>query len=228
MSKIAFIGLGNMGGPMAANLVKAGHEVIGFDLVAASREAAAESGVKIAASATEAAAEADVVDHHAAGGQARRRGVERNRRRGEAGALFIDCSTVDVESARKPMPCRGGRPQVGRRARLRRRRRRQGGYADLHVRRGGGSFRRRQADPRGDGQAHRPLRRRRRRTGGEDLQQHDPRRDDDRHGRSFRARREARPVPPGAVRRRLDLVGPELVADHLLSGPRPGAGFARQ
>ena len=47
MSRIAFIGLGNMGGPMAANLVKAGHDVIGFDLVAASRDAAAESGVKL-------------------------------------------------------------------------------------------------------------------------------------------------------------------------------------
>ena len=39
MANIAFIGLGNMGGPMAANLVKAGHKVTGFDLVAASREA---------------------------------------------------------------------------------------------------------------------------------------------------------------------------------------------
>ena len=39
MTSIAFIGLGNMGGPMAANLVKAGHKVSGFDLVAASRDA---------------------------------------------------------------------------------------------------------------------------------------------------------------------------------------------
>ena len=45
MSKIAFIGLGNMGAPMAANLVKAGHAVTGFDLVDAAKTAAAASGV---------------------------------------------------------------------------------------------------------------------------------------------------------------------------------------
>ena len=44
MSTIAFIGLGNMGGPMAANLVKAGHRVLGFDLVAELREAAPRRG----------------------------------------------------------------------------------------------------------------------------------------------------------------------------------------
>ena len=49
MSTIAFIGLGNMGGPMAGNLVKAGHEVLAFDLVEASRKAAAELGTGIAA-----------------------------------------------------------------------------------------------------------------------------------------------------------------------------------
>ena len=56
MSKtIAVIGLGNMGGPMAANLVKAGHKVTGFDLVKASTDAAKADGVAIAASAAEAA-----------------------------------------------------------------------------------------------------------------------------------------------------------------------------
>ncbi|NNH32158.1 NAD(P)-binding domain-containing protein, partial [Rhizobium sp. SEMIA 4085] len=45
MTRIAFIGLGNMGGPMAANLVKAGHEVTGFDLAAPVLKAAEESGV---------------------------------------------------------------------------------------------------------------------------------------------------------------------------------------
>jgi 3-hydroxyisobutyrate dehydrogenase len=44
MSKLAFIGLGNMGGPMAANLVKAGHQVVGFDLVGSLRDAAAAAG----------------------------------------------------------------------------------------------------------------------------------------------------------------------------------------
>src|SRR6202012_2036160 len=61
MSKIAFIGLGNMGAPMAANLVKAGHSVMGFDLADAAKTAAAASGVTIAASAGEAVANADTV-----------------------------------------------------------------------------------------------------------------------------------------------------------------------
>ena len=53
MATIAFIGLGNMGGPMAANLVKAGHKVQGFDLVQASKDAAKADGVSIAASAAD-------------------------------------------------------------------------------------------------------------------------------------------------------------------------------
>ena len=61
MTKIAFLGLGNMGAPMAANLVKAGHAVEGFDLVEAAKTAAAASGVRIAPSAREAVAAADVV-----------------------------------------------------------------------------------------------------------------------------------------------------------------------
>ena len=60
MTTIAFIGLGNMGGPMAANLVKAGHEVLGVDLVAVLREAAAREGVGVANSAVEAVSRADV------------------------------------------------------------------------------------------------------------------------------------------------------------------------
>ena len=47
MANIAFIGLGNMGGPMAANLVKAGHKVTAFDLVAASRDQAKADGAAI-------------------------------------------------------------------------------------------------------------------------------------------------------------------------------------
>src|ERR1700690_2965423 len=63
MSKIAFIGLGNMGAPMAANLVKAGHSVAGFDLVDAAKAAAAASGVAIAASALEAVERRHGRDH---------------------------------------------------------------------------------------------------------------------------------------------------------------------
>ncbi len=59
MTTIAFIGLGNMGGPMAANLVKAGHPVVGFDLSEASRAAAAEAGVAIEPSAIAAVRDGD-------------------------------------------------------------------------------------------------------------------------------------------------------------------------
>ena len=62
MSKIAFVGLGNMGAPMAANLVKAGHSVQGFDLVDAAKTAAAASGVAIAGNARDAVASAHLDD----------------------------------------------------------------------------------------------------------------------------------------------------------------------
>jgi 3-hydroxyisobutyrate dehydrogenase len=61
MAVIGFIGLGNMGGPMAANLVKAGHDVRGFDLSADSMKRFEEAGGKPAASAAEAASGAEVV-----------------------------------------------------------------------------------------------------------------------------------------------------------------------
>ncbi len=61
MTNIAFIGLGNMGGPMAANLVKAGHAVTGFDLSPASCDQARADGVGIAASTTDAVREAEIV-----------------------------------------------------------------------------------------------------------------------------------------------------------------------
>jgi len=61
MAQIAFIGLGNMGGPMAANLVKAGHKVIGFDLVQASLDQAKADGVTIAGTAPASVKDADVV-----------------------------------------------------------------------------------------------------------------------------------------------------------------------
>src|SRR5687767_13156368 len=61
--RVAVVGLGNMGGPMAANLVKAGHSVTGFDLVPAALEAAAAAaaGVTVAASGAEAARDVDIV-----------------------------------------------------------------------------------------------------------------------------------------------------------------------
>ena len=61
MATIAFIGLGNMGGPMAANLVKAGHKVTAFDLVAASRDQAKADGAAIAESSVGSVKGADVI-----------------------------------------------------------------------------------------------------------------------------------------------------------------------
>src|ERR1700722_19532241 len=61
MPKIGFIGLGNMGGPMAANLVKSGEQVLGFDVVAASRDASAASGAEIVANAKSCVENAEVV-----------------------------------------------------------------------------------------------------------------------------------------------------------------------
>ena len=98
---IGFIGLGNMGGPMAANLVKAGHTVRGFDLAPASLEAARAAGVAVAGSALDAAEGAEVVVTMLPAG---RHVVEVWTQLSEAlpaGTLLIDSSTVDVESSRK-------------------------------------------------------------------------------------------------------------------------------
>jgi 3-hydroxyisobutyrate dehydrogenase len=100
MSTIAFIGLGNMGGPMAANLIKGGHSVIGFDLVEASRAAAKASGVAIADSAGAAVKNADVVITMLPAGRHVRAVWGELVPACRTDTLFIDCSTVDVESAR--------------------------------------------------------------------------------------------------------------------------------
>ena len=101
MTTIAFIGLGNMGGPMAANLVKAGHKVSGFDLVPASRDAAKADGVAIAAKATEAVKDAEVVITMLPAGKHVLSVWSEIIPSVAKAALMIDCSTIDVESARK-------------------------------------------------------------------------------------------------------------------------------
>ncbi|WP_109110884.1 3-hydroxyisobutyrate dehydrogenase, partial [Azospirillum sp. TSO35-2] len=101
MAVIGFIGLGNMGGPMAANLVKAGHQVHGFDLVPAAIDAATAAGVTIAPSPAAVAAAAEVVITMLPGGK-HVLGVYGDIVPAvKPGALLIDCSTIDVESARK-------------------------------------------------------------------------------------------------------------------------------
>jgi 3-hydroxyisobutyrate dehydrogenase len=101
MANIAFIGLGNMGGPMAANLVKAGHKVIAFDLVAASRDQAQADGASIAESSVGSVKGADVVvTMLPAGRHVLSVWSEVIPSMGK-GALIVDCSTIDVESAKQ-------------------------------------------------------------------------------------------------------------------------------
>lgn len=101
MATIGFFGLGLMGQPMAANLVKAGHKVVGFDIVPANLDRAAAVGVEKAGSAGDAVRDADVVitmlpagkDTMAVWGG----GILKV---AKPGTLFVDCSTIDVGSAR--------------------------------------------------------------------------------------------------------------------------------
>jgi len=101
MAKVAFIGLGNMGAPMAANLIKAGHAVTGFDLVEAAKSAAAASGVSIAPSARDAVGNADAVITMLPAGKHVLAAHADFLPAAPKGALVIDCSTIDVESARR-------------------------------------------------------------------------------------------------------------------------------
>ncbi|MHA7886556.1 3-hydroxyisobutyrate dehydrogenase [Roseicyclus sp.] len=94
--KIGFIGLGNMGAPMAANLAAAGHAVTGFDTVAAP-----PAGVAQAASAAEAAAGAEVVITMLPNGAILKAVAGDVIPAMQLGAVLLDCSTVDVASARE-------------------------------------------------------------------------------------------------------------------------------
>jgi 3-hydroxyisobutyrate dehydrogenase len=101
MSNVAFIGLGNMGAPMAANLVKAGHAVRGFDLVEAAKQAAAGAGVTIARSGREAVHGADAVVTMLPAGKHVIAAHAEFLDAAPKGALVIDCSTIDVDSAKR-------------------------------------------------------------------------------------------------------------------------------
>lgn len=101
---IAFIGLGNMGLPMAQNLAKAGHAVSGFDLSETQMQALAEAGGKRAASAAAAVAEVEVVitmlpaSRHV---ESLYLGEDGILARAQPGTLLVDCSTIAPETARK-------------------------------------------------------------------------------------------------------------------------------
>ncbi|MCR4266245.1 3-hydroxyisobutyrate dehydrogenase [Nitratireductor sp. ZSWI3] len=101
MATIAFIGLGNMGNPMAANLVKAGHTVNGFDLVTENLETAAKNGVTVMASAHAAVNKADVVVTMLPAGRHVLAVYRDIAPKAAKGALFIDSSTIDVDSAKQ-------------------------------------------------------------------------------------------------------------------------------
>ena len=101
MTRIAFLGLGNMGAPMAANLVKAGHTVVGFDPVPAALDHARDSGVRVAADAVGAVGDVEIVITMFPSGKhvidAYRQGLLAA---AVPGTLFIDSSTIDVDDAR--------------------------------------------------------------------------------------------------------------------------------
>lgn len=99
--KIAFIGLGNMGGGMAANLVKAGHLVNAFDLSEAALKLAAENGCQTFSSVREAVADAEAVVSMLPNGAIVEQ-VYENDVIGHAptDAILIDCSTIDVATAK--------------------------------------------------------------------------------------------------------------------------------
>ena len=101
MASIAFIGLGNMGGPMAANLVKAGHEVTGFDLSDEAIAQAKSAGCSVASSVTEAAKDKDVIITMLPAGKHVLAVYDDISSAVKRGALMIDSSTIDVASARK-------------------------------------------------------------------------------------------------------------------------------
>ncbi len=101
MARVAFIGLGNMGGGMAANLAKAGHEVAAFDLSEDALARAEARGAARAPSTAEACAGADaVVTMLPAGKHVRAVYAESVLGHAPTGAILMDCSTIDVESAR--------------------------------------------------------------------------------------------------------------------------------
>lgn len=104
MATVAFIGLGNMGGPMASNLLRAGHKVIVFDLAAAACEALAQAGAEVAESALQAASAVDYVismlpaGKHVAGLYLGEQGLLQHLSKG---STVLDCSTIDAATARE-------------------------------------------------------------------------------------------------------------------------------
>ena len=101
MAEIGFIGLGNMGLPMAINLVKAGHKVTGFDRVSSACDQARAEGVTIASTAAEAATDRDFVVTMLPNGAISLSVLNEIAPVARKGTIIIDSSTIDVASAKK-------------------------------------------------------------------------------------------------------------------------------
>ena len=101
MSKIGFIGLGNMGLPMAKNLAGAGHDCQVFDTVPAALDKASEAGMKTCLTAAQAAQDADLIITMLPNGEIMLKVFEQIVPAAKKGATLIDCSTVDVASSKK-------------------------------------------------------------------------------------------------------------------------------
>ncbi|MEO1015687.1 MAG: 3-hydroxyisobutyrate dehydrogenase [Pseudomonadota bacterium] len=104
MAAVAFLGLGNMGGPMAANLAKAGHDVAAFDLSEAARARAVEAGARAADDVAAAVVGAETVVSMLPAGKHVRDvylGVGGVLTSARSGALLVDCSTIDVATSRE-------------------------------------------------------------------------------------------------------------------------------
>ncbi len=160
MTRVAFIGLGNMGSGMAANQAKAGREVVAFDLSADALARAKEQGMTPAASAGEACKDADIVITMLPAGQhVRDIYLEAILPNAPKDALLIDCSTIDVDSARTVCARRlDARLPLRRRAGLRRHRGRAGRHAHLHGRLSRAGFRRDRGSAEADGEGRHPRR----------------------------------------------------------------------
>lgn len=105
--RVAFLGLGHMGGPMAVNLVRAGVPVTGFDVVPAAIDTARANGITVADSAQEAVRDAQVVitmfpsGQHVKAAYVGADGAQGLLAAAPAGATFLDCSTINISEAQE-------------------------------------------------------------------------------------------------------------------------------
>ena len=144
MAKIGFIGVGNMGGPMAQNLIKDGHDVKAFDIVGQTLSRVMNAGAAQAASPGDAASGVDaVVTMLPAGAHVSDvyTGAGEVLASIDEGTLLIDSSTIDVATSRAMHAAAKSRVRYARRTRLGRRDRRRGRQFDFHVRWVAGSVR---------------------------------------------------------------------------------------